>query len=92
MSANGQVVHINDKPTCSDVISEVEVHECLESWWGATKSEKHHRQFKYSKRCDEGSLPLITLFDLNVIIPPPYVKLGEERELAKIVNKVGDEG
>ena len=92
MSANGQVVHINDEPSYSDVVSEVEVHECLESRWGATKSEKHHHWFEQSKRRDEGSLPLITLFDLNVIIPPSYVKLGEERELAEIVDKGGDEG
>ena len=92
MSANGQVVHVNDKPSFSDVVSEVEVHKCLKRRWGATKSEKHHHWFEQSKRCDEGSLPLITLLDSDVIIPPPYVKLGKERELAKIVDKVGDKG
>ena len=92
MSANGQVVHVNDKPSFPDVVSKVEVHKCLKCQRGTTKSEKHYRWFEQSKRCDEGSLPLITLLDSNVIIPPPYVKLGEERELVEIVNKVGDEG
>ena len=90
MSANGQVVHVNDKPSLSDVVSEVKVHKCLKRWWGATKSKKHHRWFEQSKRCDEGSLPLITLLDSNVIIPPLYVELGKERKLAKIVDEVGD--
>ena len=92
MSANGQVVHVNDKPSCSDVVSEVEVHKCLECRWGAAKPKKHHRRFEQSKRRDEGSLPLITLFDSNVIISPLYVKLGEERELVEIVDKVGNKG
>ena len=92
MSANGQVVHVNDKPSFSDVISKVKVHECLKRWWRATKSEKHHCWFKQSKGCDESSLPLITLLDLNVIIPPSYIKLGKERKLAKVVNEVGNKG
>ena len=92
MSTNGQVVHINDKPSCSDVVSEVEVHKCLECRWGAAKPEKHYCWFEQSKRCDEGSLPLITLFDSNVIISPSYIKLGEERELAEIVNEVRNKG
>ena len=92
MGANGQVVHVNDKPSFSDVVSEVEVHKCLKHRWRAAKSEKHHRWFEQSKRRDEGSLPFITLLDLNVIIPPPYVKFGKERKLVEIVDKVGDKG
>ena len=92
MSANGQIVHVNDKPSFPDVVGEVEVHECLERRWGAAKSEKHHRWFEQSERCDESSLPLVTFFDSNVIVSPSYVKLSKERELAKIVDEVGDKG
>ena len=92
MSANGQVVHINDKPSISDVVSKVEVHKRLKHRWGAAKSKKHHCWFKQSKRRDEGSFPFITLLDSNVIIPPLHVKLGKERELAKVVNEVRDKG
>ena len=92
MSANGQVIHVDDKPTFPDVVSKVEVHKCLKHWWRATKSEKHHCWFEQSKRCDEGSLPFITLLDLNVIISPLYVELGKERELAKVINEVRDKG
>ena len=92
MSANGQVIHVNDKPSFSDIVGEIEVHKCLKCQWGATKSEKHHCWFEQSKRRDEGSLPFITLLDLNVIISPSYVKLGKERELAKVIDEVGDKG
>ena len=90
MSTNGQVVHVDDKPSFPDVVSKIEVHKCLKRQWRATKSKEHYRWFKQSKRCDEGSLPFITLLDSNVIIPPPYIELGKERELAKIVDKVRD--
>ena len=92
MSANGQVIHVNDKPAFPDVVSKVEVHKCLKRRWRATKSEKHHHWLEQSKRCDEGSFPFITLLDSNVIISPPYVELGKEGELAKIVDKVRDKG
>ena len=92
MSTNGQVVHVDDKPTLSDVVSEVEVHKCLKCQRRATKSEKHHCWFEQSKRRDEGSLPFITLLDSNVIISPSYVELGKERELAKVINEVRDKG
>ena len=92
MSANGQVIHVNNKPTFVDVVGEVEVHECLKRWRRTTESEKHHRWFEQPKRCDESSLPFITLLDLNVVISPLYVELGKERELAKVIDEVRDKG
>ena len=92
MSTNGQVVHVDDEPSFPNVVSKVKVHECLKSRQRATKAEEHHRWFEQSKRCDEGSLPFITLLNLNVIISPPYIELGKERELAKVVDEIGDEG
>ena len=92
MSADGQVVHVDDKPTLLDVVSKVEVHKSLERRRRATKSKKHHCGFEQSKRCDEGSLPFITFLDSNVIISSSYVELGKERELAKVINEVGDKG
>ena len=92
MSTNGQIVHVNDKPSFPDVVSKVKVHKCLERWWGAAKSKKHHHWFEQSKRRDESSLPLVTFFDLNVVISPSYIELSKERELAKVVDKVRDKG
>ena len=92
MSADGQVVHVDDKPTLSDVVSKVEVHKCLKCQRRAAKSEKYHHWFEQPKRCDEGSLPFITLLDSNVIISPSYVELGKEGELAKVIDEVRDKG
>ena len=90
MSTNGEVVHVDDKPSIPDVVGEIEIHECLECWWGATESKKHHRWFKQPQRRNESSLPLIPFFDPDVVIPPSYVELGKEGKLAKVVNEIGD--
>ena len=92
VGTNGQVVHVNDKPAFPDVVSKVKVHKCLKRRWRAAKSKEHHRWFEQSKRGDERHLPFVTLLDSNVIIPPLHVKLGEEGELAEIVDEVGDKG
>ena len=92
MSTNGQIIHVNDKPSFPDIVSKVKVHKRLERWWRAAKSEKHHCWFKQSKRCDESSLPLVTFFDSNIVISSSDVKLSKERELSKVVDEVGDEG
>ena len=82
----------NDEPAFPDVVGKIKVHKCLKCQQRATKSKEHHCWFEQSKRRDEGSLPLVTLLDSNVIIPPSHVKFGKERELAKIVDEVGDKG
>ena len=90
MSTNGEVIHVDDKPSIPDVVGEIEIHKCLECRWGATESKKHHRWFEQPQRHNESSLPLITFFDSNVVIPPLYVEFGKEGKLAKVVDKVGD--
>ena len=92
MSTDGEVVHVDDKPSFPDVISKVEVHKHLKHRWRATKSEEHHCWFEQSKRCDEGSLPFITLFHSNIIVSPSYVELGKEGELAKVIDEIRDKG
>ena len=92
VSADGKIVHVDNKPPFSDIVCEVEIHKCLEHRRRSTKSKKHHHWFKQSKRRDESRLPLVTFFDSNVVISPLYVKLSEESELAKVGDEVGDEG
>ena len=92
VSANGQIIHVNDKPSFLDVISKVKVHKRLERQWGAAKSKKHHCWFEQSKGGDESSFPLVTFFNLNVVVSPLHVELSKEGELSKVIDEVGDEG
>ena len=90
MSANGEVVHVDDKPSFLDVVSEIEIHKCLECRWGTTESKKHYRWFEQPQRRNESSLPLIAFFDSNVVISPSYVEFGKEGKLVEIVDEIGD--
>ena len=41
---------------------------------------------------DEGRLPLVTVLDPYVVVPPANVKLGEHFGISEFVYEVGDEG
>ena len=76
---NEEVIHVDDKPSLSDHVSERVIHELLECSGGITETEEHNCQFKESFVCNEGGLPLVTVFDLNIVVPPTNIKLGEVR-------------
>ena len=50
----------------------------LEGGGGVGKPKEHHGRFEKSFMGDEGCFPLVTVFDSYVVIPPPYVELGED--------------
>ena len=41
---------------------------------------------------DEGHLPLVTVFDADIVVPPSDVELGEVTSVFQLVNKVRNEG
>ena len=92
VSTNCQVIHVDNKPSVADIVGKVKIHECLECWGRSTKPEKHYCWFEQPKRHDECSLPFISFLDLNIVVTPSYIKLGEERELSEVVDEVGDKG
>ena len=87
-----EVVHINDKPSFGDHVSERVIHESLKCGRRVGKSEEHHCWFKEALVRDEGSLPLVAIFDANVVVPPANIKLGEQFGVFELVDEVRDEG
>ena len=75
---NEEVVHVNDKPSFSDHIAKRVIHEVLESGGGIGETKEHHCQFEESFMGDEGSLPLMSVFDSDIIVSPLDVELGED--------------
>ena len=73
-----EIIHIDDEPSFSNHVAERVIHETLEGGGGVGKPEEHHGRFKKSFMGDEGCFPLVTVFDLYVVISPPYVELGED--------------
>ena len=41
---------------------------------------------------DEGRLPLVAIFDMDIVIPPSNVELSEVTSIFQLVNEVGNEG
>ena len=89
---NEEVVHIDDEPSFSDHVSKQVVHEPLECGGGVAKTKEHDGGFKESLVGDEGHLPLMTIFDVDVVVPPTNIKLSEVVSVFQLVHEVGDEG
>ena len=55
------------------------------------KTKEHYSQFKESFIGDESSLPLMSVFDMDIVIPPSDVKFGENLCSLEFINKIRDE-
>ena len=74
---NEKIVHVDDEPSFSDYVPEGVIHELLECGWRVGKPEEHDCWFKKPFMGDKGSFPLVTIFDVDVVVTPSDVKLGK---------------
>ena len=88
---NEEVIHIDDEPSLSDHILEGVVHESLECSGGVAKTEEHDRRFKEPFVGDKGRLPLVTIFDVDVVVSPTNIELSEVASVFQLVHEVRDE-
>ena len=86
-----EVIHVNDELSFSNHIPERVWHELLKSGEGIGHAEEHDSWFIESSVGDEGHFPLVTFLDTNIVVPPLYVKLGEDFGIFEFVNQVRDE-
>ena len=73
-------IYINDEPSFSDHISKGVIHESLERCRRVGESKEHHGGFEESFVCDEGSFPLVAIFDADIVVSPADIKLSEQFE------------
>ena len=66
------------------------VYECLKCEGSIAKSKEHDSGFKQSHGSNEGSLPLVLLLDVDIVVSPANVKLGEQGGLLHVINKFRD--
>ena len=88
---NEEVVHVNDKPFFRDHIVKGVIHEALESGRGIGETKEHHSGLKESFMSNEGSFPLMSIFDSDIVVSPSDVELGEDFHPLEFINKVGNE-
>ena len=56
-----------------------------------TETKEHYGGLKESFVGDEGCLPLVTIFDVDIVVPPMNIELGEVASVFQLVHKVRDE-
>ena len=77
----------------STIISLNELFICkmLEDGRGVGETKEHDCRFKEAFVGDQGSLPLVSVFDMNIVISPLYIKFGENPDIS-FINEIGDKG
>ena len=81
-----KVIHVDDELSFSDHVPEGIIHDSLERGRGVAETEEHNHRFKESSVCDESHLPLVAIFDMNIVVPPLNVKLGEVVSVFQLVH------
>ena len=74
---NKEVIHVDDKPSFSDHVSEGVVHELLECHRRVAKTKEHDSGFEESFVGDEGCLSLMAVFDPDIVVPPSDIEFSE---------------
>ena len=64
----------------------------MKGGWGVGHAEEHDGRFIESSVGDEGDFPLISFLYSDIVIPPPYVKLGEDLGVFEFVDEIGNQG
>ena len=89
---NKEIVHVDDEPSFCNHVTKGVIHEVLESGGGIGETKEHYGWFEESFMCDKGSFPLMPVFDLDIIVSPLNVKLGEDFHPLEFIDKVRNEG
>ena len=59
---------------------------------GVGHAEEHDSGFIESLVGNEGGLPLVAVFDLDIVISPSHIKLGKDLGIFEFVDEVRDQG
>ena len=87
-----EVIHIDNEPSFSNHIAEGVVHETLEGGRGVGKPKEHYSRFEKFLMGSEGCLPLVTVLDPYVVVPPSDVEFSKDLSISQVIYEVGDEG
>jgi len=78
-----------DHDTDIQKIRENVVHELLEGYGSIDKTERHYRPFKWSIAYPKGSLPFITIGDVNQIVSMEKIYFWVDLSFARWVQQIG---
>ena len=86
-----EVIHIDNQLSFSDHVSERVIHESLEYSGGVTQTKEHDCWFEKSFVCDKSHLPLMTIFDVDIVVPLLNIEFSEVASIFQLVHEVRDE-
>ena len=72
-----EVVHVDDEPSLGNHVSEGVIHKLLECDGGIKKAKEHDGGLEESFMGNEGCLPLVTIFDADIVVLLTNIKFGE---------------
>jgi hypothetical protein len=75
---HGKVIHIDFQPALHNFFLKDVVHHHLKGHGRVSETKEHNCWFKETFTRLEGCFPLISLFDLNIVIALSHVKLREQ--------------
>ena len=81
-----EVIHVDDQPSFSNHVLEGVIHESLECGGRVAKTEEHDGGFKKSFVGDEGRLPLVTILDADIVVPPTNIEFSEVASIFQLVH------
>jgi hypothetical protein len=77
-ASNEDVIEIDCYFAFSNQICEDGIHQCLESGGQVGEPEEHDVRLEKTLVGNEGCLPLIAFFDLDIMVAPMNIKLDED--------------
>src|SRR5258707_13694262 len=75
---DGKVIHIHQEPSLHHLLPEYSVHHHLKGGRGVREAEEQDRRFEEPFGSEEGCFPFVSWFYAYIVIPPSYVKFGEQ--------------
>ena len=69
-----------------DKVPEYVIHHGLEGGWAVCETEEHYQRFEQSSVGLRGCLPLITLTNVNIVVPQSDVKLCQNACMMQLVD------
>ena len=83
---DAQVIHVDFEPLFSCHIGEDVVHKCLKSQWDITETKEYDSGLEAAEGSDECGLPLIFLLNVDVIVSPLDIELGEKGGIFHVID------
>jgi len=71
------IVHVNVEPALCDLFLEYVIYHSLEGSQRVGQAKEHDCWFEESFTSFEGGFILIAFLNVNIVVPPANIKLGE---------------